>query len=120
MRRKAAVGVDASMARREVGLVEERPRLPEFVTMSAVEVADGVEVEINRSGSVALARPESARRAWGVVVPSPTLPEVCRITSWSAPTVKPPVAKVDVAVVVCTSRLEVAVMAPPKCAGPLV
>jgi hypothetical protein len=55
LRRNAAVGVEASMARREVGEDVERPRFPLAVMMSAVEVADGVEVEMRRSGEAELA-----------------------------------------------------------------
>lgn len=50
LRRKAAVGVEASMASREVGEDVERPRFPVEVIMSAVEVAVRVDVEMRRSG----------------------------------------------------------------------
>ena len=92
------MGVFASIESLLVGEVEERPRLPELVTMRAVEVAADVEVEMRNRGLVEFELPAMANRAAGVVLPIPTLPVAVSTTSLSVCTASPP-AKVEVAVV---------------------
>ena len=80
------------------GEVVERPRLPDEVTMSAVEVAADVEVEMRNRGLVEFELPAMASLAEGEVVPNPTLPEPDSTTNLSVWIASPP-AKVLVAVV---------------------
>ena len=98
LRRNAGVLVFASIESLLVGEVVERPRLPDEVTMSAVEVAADVEVEMRNRGLVEFELPAIASLAVGLVVPRPTLPELDSTTNLSVWTAMPP-AKVEVAVV---------------------
>ena len=97
-RRNADVLVFASTANLEVGVDVPMPRLPALVTMSAVDVAVGVEVEMRKSGLEELEVPAMASRAAGDVVPKPTFPEEDSTTNLSVCTARPP-AKVEVAAV---------------------